>query len=250
VGLGQGLVRLLQFSGILASKHKAKLQLSYWDQLVKEYFTPKAMMKFTLWKDNQRNEAKPFEIGVPILPRFFLVTSQAGVDSMTLSLDGARERLLNPGHAVVECVTAVWTYKYTNGYTVTLRGPLTAHVLLVPHAAPSAQQAAQNLSYSLKFENLQFDANFHDKYIALESVMGQRVMESPRMRNAPTPTASGTAAQQRAEDKKWEEPRVTIERASIPGEPVNAFGIPQATMRCLEVCIFFLPYTFNYSRLI
>lgn len=37
-----------------------KLQLSYWDSLIKEYFTPKASLKFTLWKDNQRNEAKPF----------------------------------------------------------------------------------------------------------------------------------------------------------------------------------------------
>jgi len=26
-----------------------------------------------------------------------------------------------------------------------------------------------------------------------------------------------------------------IERGSLPGEPVNAFGIPQATMRCLEL---------------
>lgn len=181
------------------------------------------------------------------MPRFFLVTTQSGVKSMTLSLDGARERLFAAGHAVVECVTAVWTYKYGNGYTVTLRGPLTAHVVLCapnpPGNTPASQSTPQPLPYSLKFENLQFDANFHDKYIALESIMGQRVMESPktpRVRNAPTPTANGSAAQQREEDKKWEEPRVIIERASIPGEPVNAFGIPQATMRCLEVCFLFL----------
>jgi len=37
-----------------------KLQLSWWSDLIKEYFTPKAVMKLTLWKDNQRNEAKPF----------------------------------------------------------------------------------------------------------------------------------------------------------------------------------------------
>ena len=28
--------------------------------MIKEYFTPNAVMKLTLWKDNQRNEAKPF----------------------------------------------------------------------------------------------------------------------------------------------------------------------------------------------
>lgn len=179
------------------------------------------------------------EIGVPILPRFFLVTTQSGVKSMTLSLDGARERMYGQGHAVVECVAAVWTYKYHNGYTVTLRGPLTAHVVITASHPPG--QAQSSPGYLLKFEDFQFDANFHDKYIALESVMGGRVVESPpRTRNAPnapTPTASGTTTQQqqREEDKKWEEARVIIEQASIPGEPVNAFGIPQATMRCLEV---------------
>ncbi|KZP02463.1 hypothetical protein FIBSPDRAFT_669908, partial [Athelia psychrophila] len=130
LGLGQGLTRLLQFSGVLASENKQRLSLAHWDLLVKEYFANNAVMKFTLWKDNQRNEAKPFDIGVPILPRFFLVTAQSGVKSMSLSLDGARERLLSQNRAVIECVTAAWTYKYTNGYTVTLRGPLTAHIIL------------------------------------------------------------------------------------------------------------------------
>ncbi|KAF9458019.1 LIM-domain binding protein-domain-containing protein [Collybia nuda] len=242
LGSGQGLIRLLQFSGVLASESKTKLQLSWWNELVKEYFTPKAVMKFTLWKDNQRNEAKPFEIGVPILPRFFLVTTQSGVKSMTLTLDGARERMYAQGHAVVECVAAVWTYKYHNGYTVTLRGPLTAHVVITSTHPPGSAQASQSPPhFVLKFEDFQFDANFHDKYIALESVVGTRVVEPPKTphlhpRNPSTPTPnSGVNQQQLEDDKKWEEPRVTIERASIPGEPVNAFGIPQATMRCLEL---------------
>ncbi|KIM60837.1 hypothetical protein SCLCIDRAFT_72284, partial [Scleroderma citrinum Foug A] len=130
LGFGQAIIRLLQFSGQLSNENTNKHQLSFWESLVKEYFTPKANMKMTLWKDNQRVEAKPLEIGVPILPRFFLVTTQAGVRSMTLSLDGARERLCSQTHAAIECVSAVWTYKYSNGYTVTLRGPLTVHVIL------------------------------------------------------------------------------------------------------------------------
>ena len=85
LGIGQGLVRLLQFSGILASDSLAvrppflpqhsnlivplpffqKLQLSYWDHLVDDYFTSRAIMKFTLWKDSQRNEAKLFGSSLP-----------------------------------------------------------------------------------------------------------------------------------------------------------------------------------------
>ena len=221
-------------------------------------------MKLTLWKDNQRNEAKPFgkcpphfifhklqklisgtEIGVPILPRFFLVTTQSGVKSMTLSLDGARERMYSPGHSIIECVTAIWTYKYTNGYTVTLRGPLTTRVVFTPQPPGNAQIPHT----SLRFEDFQFDANCHEKYIALDSIMGSRDSpKTPRVRNTPTPTPAlipGTSMQgqqqQADDDKKWEEPRVNIERGSIPGEPVNAFGIPQATMRCLEVSDFAPP---------
>ncbi|KAK0490496.1 LIM-domain binding protein-domain-containing protein [Armillaria novae-zelandiae] len=230
LGSGQGLTRLLQFSGNLSNESKTKLQLSWWNDLIKEYFTPRAVMKITLWKDNQKTEAKPFEIGVPILPRFFLVTTQSGVKSMTLTLDGARERMYAQGHSVVECVTAVWTYKYNNGYTVTLRGPLTAHVVVASPQAPAT-------NHVLKFDDFQFDANYHDKFISIESIMGQRMIESPktpRIRNAPTPIPNGFSIQDE-EDKKWEEPRIIIERGSIPGEPVNAFGIPQATMRCLEL---------------
>lgn len=160
---------------------------------------------------------------------------------MTLSLDGARERLVSQNHAIIECVTAAWSYKYTNGYTVTLRGPLTAHVVLVPNPARSQGALAQpSQPYSLKFDSLEFGANFHDKSIALESILGHRNPElslpkTPHTRNAPTPTANGAVPLTTEDDKKWEEPRVIIDHASIPGEPVNAFGIPQATMRCLEV---------------
>jgi hypothetical protein len=44
-----------------------------------------------------------------------------------LTLDGVGERLYNPGHAIVECVSAIWTCRYSNGYIVMLPGPLTAH---------------------------------------------------------------------------------------------------------------------------
>ncbi|KAJ7638377.1 LIM-domain binding protein-domain-containing protein [Roridomyces roridus] len=230
IGYGQGLVRVMQFSGLLscdtAQVQSQKLRLSYWDTLIREYFTPKAIMKLTLWRDSMKNEAKPFEIGVPILPRFFLVTTQSGVKSMSLTLDGARERLYAPGHAIVECVTAVWTYRYNNGHIVTLRGPLTVR-LVICSPTPHTQQANGGPSYVLKFDDFEFDAHMHDKYIALESISGQRKPDEP-------PPANGVGGVG-DEDKKWEEPRLLIENGSIPGEPVNAFGIPQATMRCLEL---------------
>lgn len=54
-------------------------------------------------------------------------------------------------------------------------------------------------------------------------------------------SGQGSGGQQNAQQlqqnapPQWEEPRVLISQGFIPGEPVNAFGIPQATMRCLEL---------------
>uniref|UniRef100_A0A0W0EUP1 Adhesion defective protein 1 n=2 Tax=Moniliophthora roreri TaxID=221103 RepID=A0A0W0EUP1_MONRR len=241
LGHGQGLLRLLQFSGVLANESKQKLQLSWWNELVREYFTPKSVVKFTLWKDNQRAEAKVFEIGVPVLPRFFLVTTQSGVKSMTLTLDGARERLYDYGHAIVECVSAIWTYKFNNGYTVALKGPMTVHVVVTAAAPPGTQAPPVHHphhqhggNFYLKFENFEFEARSHEKFIALEAIMGPRSMESPKITRGGRQHPADTLDQQE-EERKWEEPRVVIERGFIPGEPVNAFGIPQATMRCLEL---------------
>ena len=157
--------------------------------------------------------------------------------------------MYSSGHTIVECVGAVWTYKYTNGYTVVLRGPLTAHVVVT---GPFPSGASQASVPTFRFEDFQFDANSHEKYIALESITGTRVMGSPkaRVRGTSTPTPNGTSTQQQLEDDmKWEEPRIIIERAQIPGEPVNAFGIPQATMRCLEVSIHLRLKSFETDRI-
>ncbi|KAJ3477800.1 hypothetical protein NLJ89_g12397 [Agrocybe chaxingu] len=79
VGSGAGLTRLLQFSGVLSaeSNKTQKLQWAWWNELVKEYFTPKAVMKLTLWKDNQRNEAKPFAPAVKHIRRPILLDQQS-----------------------------------------------------------------------------------------------------------------------------------------------------------------------------
>jgi hypothetical protein len=100
------------------------------------------------------------------------------------------------------------------------------------------QQNTQNAQtgqppFTLKIDHLQFDANFHDKYITIDAIVGQRVGKSPNVRNAMTPIMNGIGSQQQQPDGK--DDRIHFERSSLPGDPVNAFGVPQATMRCLEV---------------
>lgn len=166
---------------------------------------------------------------------------------MVLQLDGVKERAVTGQLCTIECTNAVWTYKYTNGYVVTLRGPLTATMAVVPNPLPPQTSTHPNApppqtSYMLKIEHLQFDANTHDKLIVADAIMGMRREESPsantpRMNSRLPPGQNGTMKME-DEDKKQEEGRLYIDQASIPAEPVNAFGIPQATMRCLEVSLF------------
>ncbi|KAI6023185.1 hypothetical protein PISMIDRAFT_335889 [Pisolithus microcarpus 441] len=241
-GFGQGHTRLLQLSNQLSSEDQEivhqKHRLLFWDNLVKDYFTSSAVMKITLWKDNQRVEAKPLEIISTILPRFFQVTTQAGVKSMTFSFEDTCERLVDQALTVVECGTALWTYNYTNGYIVTLRGPLVVHMLLCPIPG-SSSTPPQRLQHSLKIGHFQFDANTHEKFIFLNAITGSRIIAppmTPKARNDHMPSPNSAPDSHRTKgDEKWEEHRVLINNASMPGAPVNLFGIPQMTMRSLEI---------------
>ncbi|PIL36623.1 hypothetical protein GSI_00312 [Ganoderma sinense ZZ0214-1] len=233
IGLGQGIGRLLQLSYQLGDEHKDRLNMSYWLNFVGQYFTEKATIKLTLWKDNQQVEAKPFEIGYPIFPRFFLVTSQSGVKAQHLVLDGARERCLGPMHGLVECPAAQWIFRYTNGYNITLRGPLTAEIVVLP--VPVTQTSQNQLpQFALKLERLVFDAMTHEKYLSVDALQGMRIDDSSQgaaMSPGGAVNPNGTID----DTSKFEEPRHVYESVTIPAEPINAFGIPQATMRCLEL---------------
>ncbi len=56
--VGHG-IRLL-FATNLTFLYSQKGTLDYWEDMTKNYFLPTAGVKFTLWKDNRREEAKPF----------------------------------------------------------------------------------------------------------------------------------------------------------------------------------------------
>jgi LIM-domain binding protein len=142
---------------------------------------------------------------------------------MTLSLDGAQERVVGSNQAVVRCVSAMWTYRYHNGYTVTLRGPFTASAAVIRNDTLDGTEArtasAPPSTFILKFDHIQFDSNVYEKRVAVDAIGGNRLDTNNvlQFRDASTPTS------------------IIYERAFIPADPVDAFGIPHATMRCLEV---------------
>ena len=94
---------------------------------------------------------------------------------------------------------------------------------------PSASEHTPAL-HSLKFDKILFDANVHNKLVALGAIKGDGIYSS----EAPQLPIATTMDTRHEEEEEEEE--------DIPGDPVNAFGIPQASLRCLEVHLrFFLP---------
>lgn len=194
------------------------------------------------------------DIGALILPRFFLATTQAGVTSMSWVIDGARERKLAPGAVQIETAHAEWIYRFSNGYRVALKGMLSvtyeASIIRPASAVGPGPTLATVNPEEVKLLITAFDMNVseYEKYIKLDSISGERTREDVtmypyRVPGAPEPPSGSTQAIAEEADRRrrsGEEPRIQITRATMPGEPINAFGIPQATMRCLEVSVAFM----------
>jgi hypothetical protein len=176
------------------------------------------------------------ELSSTILARYLLVTHQSGAKAMSFSFDSLAERPGDgQGRVLLDCA-AVWTHRYENGYVVALRGALAVQLVLV--ATPQAQPV-------WRIESFVFDSTTHDKYIQVDSVLGpagpvMRGLGAPR----PPPLTNGNGGTPQMPPPPYEaegpqhvpvDGRIKIEQAWVPADPCNGFGIPQATMRCLEV---------------
>lgn len=217
---------------------------------------------------------KSIDVNVPVLARFFQLAAEAGVVSMSLNIDGAKEGPVAglPHCTVIECPNASWMYTYAQGYFVTLRGPLQAVVSLQYPSTQAGQPPPTPISplnCPTKLESLYFDAQKVVKALDMKAIGGRRLPDlvqrvhpmkmegssssSPRpgSRGGPGPGpganmgmralgSSSNGSTPRSEedgekDANLKESMISYEDAYIPAEPVNSFGIPQATMRCLEV---------------
>ncbi|KAF9518431.1 hypothetical protein BS47DRAFT_1289760, partial [Hydnum rufescens UP504] len=218
-----------------------KKTLDYWKGVASEFFSQVAgSIQMTLWKDT---EAKPFSITENNFPRFFFTSYNSGVKSITLTLDGVTEHVIAAGEGKVDCQEASWMFTFDTGYVITLRGPLHAIIHVVPAINPLPSPAP---AHSLKFQRMVFSSNKLEKHIDLDAVIGDRkpglpMNRRPHLPNGingstamPSPTLSAGVPYPPG-DPRAETRWIVIDNAQLPADPVNAFGIPEATMRSLEV---------------
>ncbi|KIJ56913.1 hypothetical protein M422DRAFT_150091, partial [Sphaerobolus stellatus SS14] len=240
LGYGAGLLRFMEFNSALSDEKSNRLTLDYWSKVTSDFFSPTSVCKLTLWKDNERREAKPFEITANVLAMLLHVSCQSGVRSMNFMLEGLVERYLGSGTAIIECPQAQWLWRFHDGHVVSLRGNFSCQVSAYcnPSGAPDQQ-------YFLKFDTMTFDSNSHEKMILLDSIRGTRLPENVQKTPATTTQgspegsssskASAIVKSEEAPERQLDTERIVIDHAILPSEPINAFGIPQASMRCLEV---------------
>ena len=146
VNEGAGLLRAMQFSGMLAviSEPKKKNPL-WWRKLIDEYFLTTAVFKLTLLDYDSESvrdvlavkflrcfmtlctQTRIFRIPFHVMPRFFFTAAMAGNTCSYFTMPGLRERVMTqvtantPGHLIVECMEAHWTFRYENGWMVNLK---------------------------------------------------------------------------------------------------------------------------------
>ena len=148
---------------------------------------------------------------------------------MHIAIDGARESRLRDNEDVIRLLTATarWTFQFQNGYTVVLRGPLTAHIRIQTPENGASYPFMDLNGFTLRCEHLQFDGECHDKMVSLDRILCMRQPDSPSIESL---------SEHEIEERKFDD-KYHLNGLQIPVEPVNGFGIPQATMRCLEVSL-------------
>jgi hypothetical protein len=168
---------------------------------------------------------------------------------MSLHIQDADEAGGQPNELKVNCDNATWKWRFKNGFMVEMRGALVACWAIrgkdrsvEQHFEPRTPRDKET-NFVLKLQHLRFDSDYHEKYFSTSSVACDRdpepmlppAMPAPRVRG-PNPYQDSIQRRQ-ADDRAFQESnkRVIFHQAILPTEPVNHFGVPQGTMRCLEV---------------
>jgi hypothetical protein len=105
-----------------AQGNKQRDDLSYWQTFVDRFFSPKGVLRHSLWITDDGGSNKQYEITYPALARYFNTHFESGVKTMQLIMEKGSERdLPNSGH-YIESQKASFVYWFDTGAQVSFRG--------------------------------------------------------------------------------------------------------------------------------
>ncbi|RUS25336.1 hypothetical protein BC938DRAFT_472309 [Jimgerdemannia flammicorona] len=219
-GNGSGVLRLLDYNDSLAGPTNANAaDINFWRKFIGEFYSENGTMKYELW-NSKSNDKRNFELTTALLPRFYQINFESGVQSIQMTIENAKEYALPSGGRLVECPSASLFHQFDNGCQVVAKG-----MLQVTFSLSTA-------TGTLKIDMWEFHTQNYVEYIPRSAIVRRELENSPSME-----TKEGVKAKIKQQQMMQGESAASDGRGDwvIPDTPVNEYGITVKTMRCLEI---------------
>ncbi|OLN86198.1 Transcriptional activator ptaB [Colletotrichum chlorophyti] len=155
---GHCLLKLMQFSEHLSGfpGSKGKDDLSYWNNFVTQFFSPKGVFRHSVHITDVEDQAdKQYEITYPALPRYFHTHFDSGVKNMQLIMEkGTTDKPMPIDGHWVENTKSSLVYWFESGSHLVATGTVRAHF--------DAEQ---------KIELFEFITTHHEEYISRKAAI-------------------------------------------------------------------------------
>jgi len=106
------------FQRSAAQGAKQRDDLEYWSKFVNQFFSPKGVLRHTVWVADDAPSNKQYEITFPALPRYYHTHFESGIKTMQMTVErGTEKELPNNGH-YIESPKASFVYWFDTGAQV------------------------------------------------------------------------------------------------------------------------------------
>ena len=122
--------------------------------------------------------------------------------------------MVTTARVFVECPGAAWTFRYTNSYSINLRGLFSAEIIALLNPL---DRRSKDGGCELKVDRMQFDAFLHDKFLVYDAIIGNRTPESPWIAPLSSRVLNGVCGGE-LDLNRLEEPQYMIVHVIIPAK--------------------------------
>ncbi|KAJ1965283.1 hypothetical protein IWQ62_002707 [Dispira parvispora] len=205
------LVKLNQFSA-QCNRLDENATLESWRALIAQYFSDTACLRFHLRGENEHAKPRSYDISANVLHRLYYLTRKCGVQRRNYSFDHINEFAAGSAGYYLDCEKVVLLDVYNNGTKVQHEGSLTVYF------------------------NTQFKIDFWDFRASGHTELLPRVFLDA-VRNSSHHPLNSNAKKSGVTGKHGSDTpgKAHLSLSLIPESLVNSYGIPEMTVRALEI---------------
>ncbi|KAL1922428.1 uncharacterized protein VTP21DRAFT_9967 [Calcarisporiella thermophila] len=204
---GGAVLRLMSYSEKMTPPPNEN-STDYWKGFVESFYAENGVMRLALF-DTDRKELRNFDLPAPFLHRFYhMLYDMGGVASIQLVFESTQEFLQAPNSRMVVCPHASMIYHYQNGVKVINVGRL-------------------RCVFDPKIKYFEFITQHHEEYLP-RSMLKQLQEDGSLYEDKASEKA-------RRNSKSQKGLAINGGEILIPPRTVTSFGLPEQTMRVLEM---------------